>query len=179
MKKEKLNVGCGLDVKTGWTNLDNHKTNGANVVFDLNKIYAGIKMPFKENTFDYVLISKVIHTFTDPVPLLNELVRICKKRGTIEIKTPLSNLNFSIYGKRGYTQSMLIGYASGMRNYNPRGHEGNLLTVVKIEYYTNSKRKIPLFLTFLFNKLPHSFVERSILMYLIPLNVNVKYMKLN
>jgi ubiquinone/menaquinone biosynthesis C-methylase UbiE len=176
---KKLNVGCGLDVKSGWVNLDNHKTNGADVVFDLNKIYAGSKMPFKDNTFDYILISKVIHTFTDPVPLLNELVRICKKKGIIEVKTPLSNLNFSIYGKRGYTQGMLRGYASGMRDYNPKGHGGNLLKVAKIEYYTNSKRKIPRFLTFLFNKLPHSFVERSILAYLIFLNVNVKYMKIN
>jgi|APSaa5957512622_1039677.scaffolds.fasta_scaffold01388_14 ubiquinone/menaquinone biosynthesis C-methylase UbiE len=179
MKMKKINVGCGLDVKTGWTNLDNHKTNGADVVFDLNKIYAEGKMPFKDNAFDYILVSKVIHTFMDPVPLLNELVRICKKNGIIEIKTPLSNLNFSIYGKRGYTQGMLMGYASGMRDYNPKGHGGNKLKVVKMEYYTNSKRNLPRFLIFLFNKLPYSAVERSIFMYLIFLNVNVKYRKLN
>jgi len=176
---KKLNVGCGLDIKKGWVNLDNHKTNGADTIFDLNKIYRGGKMPFKENTFDYVFVRAVIHTFIDPVPLLNELVRVCKKGGVIEIKTPLSNSNFSIYGKRGYTQGMLRGYASGMRDYDPKGHGGTLLKIVKINYYTNSKRGFTRFITFLLNKLPHSIVERTILMYLISLNVNVKYMKLN
>tara|TARA_Y100000034_G_C6891863_1_gene410438 strand:- start:679 stop:819 length:141 start_codon:yes stop_codon:yes gene_type:complete len=30
---KKLNVGCGLDIRKGWFNLDNHKTNGANVIY--------------------------------------------------------------------------------------------------------------------------------------------------
>ncbi len=175
---KKLNVGCGLDIRKGWFNLDNHKTNGANVVFDLNDIYKGAKMPFKDNTFDYILISSVLHVFTNPVPILNELVRVCKKGGEIEIKTPLSNVNFSIYGKRGYTQGMLRGYASGMRDYNPKKHRGNLLKIVKAEYYTNSKRGLARFITRLLNKLPYSIVERTILMHLILLRVNMKYKKL-
>lgn len=174
---KKLNVGCGSDIREGWSNLDTHKTHGANVVFDLNNIYKGKKMPFKDNTFDYILARAVLHIFMNPVPILNELVRICKKGGEIEIKTPLSNLNFSIYGKRGYTQSMLRGYASKTKDYDPKKHGGNLLKVVKAEYYTNSKRGLSKFITRLLNKLPYSVVERTFLMHLILLNVNIKYKK--
>jgi len=176
---KKLNVGCGLDIRKGWSNLDNHKTNGANVVFDLNNIFNGKKMPFRDNTFDYILVSAVLHTFIDPIPILNELVRVCKKGGEIEVKTPLNNSNFSIYGKRGYTQGMLRGYASGMNDYNPQQHKGNLLKVIRAKYYTNSKRGLIKFITSLLNKLSYSIVERTVLINLIHLNVNIIYKKLN
>ena len=176
---KKLNVGCGSDIRKGWINLDNHNTNGADIVFDLNDIYKGAKLPFKNNTFDYILANRVLHVFIDPVPILNELARVCKKRGEIEINTPLSNLNFSIHGKRGYTQGMLRGYASRMKDYDPKKHKGIQLKVVYAKYFTNSKRGIPKFITYTLNKLPYSFVERTFLIYLIFLNVNIRYQKIN
>ena len=74
---------------------------------------------------------------------------------------------------------MLRGYASGMRDYDPKKHRGNSLKVIKAEYYTNSNRGFAKFITSLLNKLPYSIVERTILVNLILLNVNIKYRKLN
>jgi SAM-dependent methyltransferase len=81
---KKINVGCGKDIKLGYDNLDLHSENGANIVWDLNNL----PLPFKTNTYDYVYCSHVIEDFADPIPLIKELIRICKVNGIIEIKVP-------------------------------------------------------------------------------------------
>lgn len=42
INKKKINVGCGKDIKPkneGWINLDQHNKHGAEVIFDLNKLF--------------------------------------------------------------------------------------------------------------------------------------------
>jgi len=68
----KLNVGCGNDIKKGWINLDYHKKNCADVVFNLNEIYSGKKLPFKDNFFDYIYCSHVLEDFSEPSPIIDE-----------------------------------------------------------------------------------------------------------
>ena len=91
----KCNIGCGTDVKKGWINLDNHDSNGANVIFDLDRIFNGAKLPFIDNVFDLVVCKHVLHTFVYPLPIIQELIRICKPGGIIDIKTHMPNANNS------------------------------------------------------------------------------------
>lgn len=85
---KKLNVGCGTDYREGWVNLDFNKKFKTDVTFDLNKIYGGGRLPFKDNTFDLIILYDVLEHFPEPLPILRELYRICRKGGIIDIKVP-------------------------------------------------------------------------------------------
>ncbi|MBU3924008.1 MAG: class I SAM-dependent methyltransferase [Nanoarchaeota archaeon] len=84
----KLNVGCGLDYREGWINLDRDKDANADVVFDLSKLSEREKLPFSDNYFERIIMFDVLEHFFDPLPILKELYRVCKIGGTIEIKVP-------------------------------------------------------------------------------------------
>jgi len=89
--KNILNVGCGSDYKTSCVNLDFNKKFKADVYFDLNKIYSGKKLPFKDNTFDLIILYDVLEHFSSPLPILKELLRVCSSGGWLEIKVPLGS----------------------------------------------------------------------------------------
>jgi hypothetical protein len=38
----KINIGSGKDVRKGWDNLDAHNKYGANLIFNLNKIFISL-----------------------------------------------------------------------------------------------------------------------------------------
>lgn len=89
-KYEKLNVGCGLDVREGYVNLDYFKFKGVDVVHDINKF----PLPFRDNSFAYVLLSHVLEHVEDPVATMKEIWRISKPGAVIEIGVPyFSGLN--------------------------------------------------------------------------------------
>ena len=71
---KKLNVGCGDDIKEGYTNLDFVKLGGVDVVHDLNKF----PWPFKDNTFDRVYASHVLEHVDDLIKIMKEIQRISK-----------------------------------------------------------------------------------------------------
>jgi SAM-dependent methyltransferase len=177
---KKLNVGCGRDIKKGWDNLDNHDSNGANIIFDLNDLYKGKKMPFKDKTFDYILIKGVLHIFINPIPILNELVRICKVNGIIDVHTYMPNNIPSINFKRGYTKTILINYSRNVNSrespYSLERFEKSKLEVVECKY--QGSRRIKKLMCSLFNLLPYRLVEGTFLMYLSPLSVRVVYKKM-
>jgi ubiquinone/menaquinone biosynthesis C-methylase UbiE len=83
-KLKKLNLGCDFDYKEGWTNLDFHKNLKCDVVHDMNKF----PYPFKDGEFDYVLAKHVIEHLDNIPKVMNELWRITKSRGIIEIHVP-------------------------------------------------------------------------------------------
>ncbi len=70
---EKLNFGCGLDKRPGWTNLDFDSNVHPDVIFDINEIYKNKKLPFKDNSYDYIYCSDVLEHFPEPLPILREL----------------------------------------------------------------------------------------------------------
>ena len=89
----KINIGCGTDYRCKWINLDFDKEIKTDVFFDLREIKNGKQIPFKDKSFDLILLSDVLEHFFNPIPILEEMVRICKIGGIIEIKVP--------YGENG------------------------------------------------------------------------------
>jgi len=80
---EKLNLGCGNDIKQGWTNLDIANLPGVDVVHNLNKL----PLPFNENSFDEILCQDVLEHihFTE---LLKDIHRILKPGGVLDVRVP-------------------------------------------------------------------------------------------
>jgi SAM-dependent methyltransferase len=178
---KKLNVGCGLDVRAGWVNLDQFKAYGADVIFDLNKIYKGKKLPFKNNTFDYVYCSHVLEDFIDPVPIIDELIRVCKINGLIEIRTPFETnvWNTNMYHKKAFTLGMFANF-SDKSNYNKKRD----IKIVELKYYCIKGKKhinfIKFFVERFYNNLPYQLVEHTFLKYLFPIvNCKVIYQKID
>lgn len=84
---QRLNLGCGTDYRIGWTNLDSNKKIKADVYADIEK-----KLPFKDNTFDYVYAEHVLEHVTNLIGLMGELKRICKNKAIIEIRVPHASI---------------------------------------------------------------------------------------
>ncbi len=84
-KMNKLQLGCGLDYKQGWTNVDFNKEIKADIYCDFEK-----KLPFKKNQFDYILFDGTIEHLTPKrvVAIMGELHNIVKPLGIIDIYAP-------------------------------------------------------------------------------------------
>ena len=79
----KLNLGCGNDIREGWINLDNSKSDGVDVVHDLNEL----PLPFEDEKFDIVLCKNVLE-HVNYQPLINDIHRILKTGGLLGIRVP-------------------------------------------------------------------------------------------
>jgi len=180
----KINIGSGKDIRKGWVNLDMHNKHGAEVIFDLNDVYKGKKIPFKDNTFDYVYCSHVLEDFIDPMVLIEEFIRICKFGGQIELKTPFETNNelTNIYHKTAFTLSKFVSITEewGTINYGKRYK----LKIRDLHYYTH-KGSNPLanllkeLIEVFYNAIPYKIVEHSFIKYLFcVINCRVVFEKL-
>ncbi|WP_264531796.1 class I SAM-dependent methyltransferase [Flavobacterium sp. N502540] len=79
----KLNIGCGNDIKKGFVNLDVSQLPGVDVVCDIEKN----KLPFEDNFFEYILCNDVLE-HVEYVKVLKEIHRILKPGGIVEIRVP-------------------------------------------------------------------------------------------
>jgi len=79
----KLNVGCGLDIRTGWVNLDSHPLPGVDVVHDVTTA----PWPFDENSFDEILCQNVLEHVDYP-KVLREIHRVLKPGGKVFATVP-------------------------------------------------------------------------------------------
>ena len=87
---KKLNLGCGTQIyqkEDGWVNVDIQKGKEIDKTFNFDKF----PYPFKDNTFDYVLVDNVLEHLEDINKVMKELWRICKKDAIIEIFVPYWN----------------------------------------------------------------------------------------
>lgn len=83
MNPQRLNLGCGTDIRPGWVNLDVAPLPGVDVVHDLKVL----PLPFEDGRFDHVACLDVLEHL-DYVPVLKEIHRILKPGGTVRIDVP-------------------------------------------------------------------------------------------
>ena len=84
MKKLRINLGCGYDLKQGYLNVDVIKTTSETVVQDLDKPWKFAK----DNTVDELYVSDVIEHLNDLNHFFAEVERVLKVGGIIKINYP-------------------------------------------------------------------------------------------
>jgi SAM-dependent methyltransferase len=84
---KRLNVGCGTDIRAGWTNLDVAALKGVDVVHDLEKT----PWPFDDSAFDEIEMINVLEHLSDTVRTMEELHRIARPGGQVTIRVPYWN----------------------------------------------------------------------------------------
>ena len=163
----KLNLGCGLDIKRGYVNLDSQKLENVNVVANIDK-----KLPFKDNTFDEILAFNILEHCKDVVATMKEIYRISKDEAIIKIIVP----HFTSSGSWGdLTHQRTFSYNSfnyfdktNLRRYKRGkffGYEyGSSFKIIKKKIIF---RKAYLFLSRIFNTFPN-FYQDTALAYLFP-----------
>jgi len=85
-KPIKLNLGCGLDKRKDYVNIDVRKEVYPDIVLDLEKV----PYPFPDNFADEILAKDVLEhfSFRNVQSILKEWHRILKPNGRIIIQTP-------------------------------------------------------------------------------------------
>lgn len=80
---DRLNLGCGTDIREGWTNLDSAALPGVDVVHELG---SG-PLPFDDASFDEILCKDVLeHVELEPV--LREIHRVLRPGGRVRVIAP-------------------------------------------------------------------------------------------
>ncbi len=79
----KLNLGCGYDLREDWVNLDLSDTVGVNVVHDIEIL----PLPFENNTFEEILAKDVLE-HVEYIDILKDLHRILVPGGKLVIQVP-------------------------------------------------------------------------------------------
>ncbi len=99
--KNKLNLGCGKDIRKGYFNVDFEKIKGIDLVYDLNKL----PYPFKDNQFEEILMYNILEHLNNPYSVMKELHRVSKNNTIIKILTPHFSSGYcweDIQHKRGF-----------------------------------------------------------------------------
>lgn len=89
----KINLGCGKDIKEGYINLDIRQLKGVNIVHDLNNY----PWPFKNNSFDEVYCRDSIEHLIDLHKAMTEIKRICRKNAVVRIIVPYYHSSSALY----------------------------------------------------------------------------------
>ncbi len=143
----KLNVASGKDIRKGWDNLDIHKRFGANIIWDLNKL----PLPFKNESYDYILCSCFLEHLNDCFPLMNEFVRILKHKGTLEIIAPYGDNTWeSIDHKR---QFFIISFLDFLTDGDFEDKGIKEMRIKSYRFISNNKKISIRLKVWLFNKL--------------------------
>lgn len=92
-----LDVGCGTGRLLAYVekSMPNAFTIGVDIgdppEFHANGAFArasAFKLPFRDNSFDFVFCSHVIEHLSDPKQIILELSRVCKPEGYVYVETP-------------------------------------------------------------------------------------------
>jgi predicted SAM-dependent methyltransferase len=78
-----LNIGCGLDIRPGWVNLDRVALPGVDVVHDLAKL----PLPFPADSFQRVDCLDIFEHI-DYIPLVRDIHRMLVPGGSVFIRVP-------------------------------------------------------------------------------------------
>jgi ubiquinone/menaquinone biosynthesis C-methylase UbiE len=89
-KIQKLNLGCGQKYLEGWVNVDisDKDMYGRKIKIDIKHNLNNFPYPFPDNYFDRVIMDNVLEHLEDPLSVIKELERVCKKGARIKIIVP-------------------------------------------------------------------------------------------
>ena len=85
----KLELGCGYQKRDGFFGIDILKTPAVDLVLDIEKK----KLPFPDNSIDYIYSSHTFEHLTNYQFVIQEMFRVCKPNAVIEIWTPYGKSN--------------------------------------------------------------------------------------
>jgi ubiquinone/menaquinone biosynthesis C-methylase UbiE len=98
---DKLNLGCGTDIKEGYLNVDFENFKGVDLFYDLNKL----PYPFADNQFSEIIMQDILEHLDNPYGTMKEIFRILKPGGTVNIRGPhfsCKDVSGDIQHKRGF-----------------------------------------------------------------------------
>lgn len=84
MEQLKLHIGCGYIKKEGYINIDIAKEVKPDLVLNLDVE----KLPYEDNTVDYIHMDHVFEHFKNPLAALKEMCRVCKPDAIIWMAVP-------------------------------------------------------------------------------------------
>ncbi|MDO8460021.1 MAG: methyltransferase domain-containing protein [Nanoarchaeota archaeon] len=84
IQSQKLNLGCGNDIRRGYLNLDFESFSGVDMVHDLNKF----PYPFPDNSFKEIIMQNILEHLSNPYKVMLEIHRISSPGARVFIRTP-------------------------------------------------------------------------------------------
>ena len=145
MTNKKLNIGCGCDIREGWVNIDKYKSEGVNVVLDLEK--KGILSVFKKNSVDYIYTSHFLEHIHNTDEVFLDCLQILKHNGIFEIILPHCSRvkTYTLYHKRefcSYAFDELLDKESSSKSLQTiRPHDNCYLILLERELVWLNKPK--------------------------------------
>lgn len=122
----KLNLGCGLDLREGYLNVDVREIQGVNLCFDLE----ANELPFEDGVVAEILLKDSLEHigWRKTEWFLRECYRVLRKGGVISIQTPdLEAIAKKVILDPNYKFGELSGYkAISYWVYGGQDYEGNL-----------------------------------------------------
>jgi SAM-dependent methyltransferase len=82
--KDRLNLGCGTDIRPGFVNVDSAALPGVDVVHDLRSL----PLPFPDGEFAEVVCQDVLEHLPDYPALLGEIHRVMRPGGRLVVRSP-------------------------------------------------------------------------------------------
>lgn len=79
----KLNIGCGKDKREGYINIDIDPKVNPNKVVNIEN-----GLPFRSNTFDYILCLQILEHVFNIYFVMSEIHRVGKNHAKVEIEVP-------------------------------------------------------------------------------------------
>jgi len=119
-----LDVGCGSAKIPGAVGIDISADTDADIVHDLNVF----PYPLEDSSFDHVVMQDVIEHVQDPIRVVEELHRILRPNGRLQLRTP----HFS--SALAYGDPTHVHYYSAMAIRS--------LATPRFEHYTNARFRI-------------------------------------
>jgi len=86
-KLQRLNLGAGRDIKTGFLNHDIAPLSGIDIVADLNSY----PWPWSDDSIDEILANDLLEHLDNFLPAMEEIYRILKPGGLVKLSVPYWN----------------------------------------------------------------------------------------
>ena len=119
----KLNIGCGRNIREDWINLDAVLLPGVDVVADLEQC-AATPLPFTDGEIDEFLLSHVLEHIRSPLPLMQELWRIARPGALMTVRLPYGSSDDAYEDPTHVRQYFLNSFAYFAQPYYFRADYG-------------------------------------------------------